>query len=166
MATRDDDREQKEKLWDLIKDIEFAMLTTIDQDGSLHSRPMATAQAEFDGDLWFFTEASAHKTSEVGAHHEVNLSYADPQRQTYVSVSGTASPVRDKAKAQELWSNFMRAWFPNGPDDPNLALLRVRVDHAEYWDGPSSRMVVAYRLAVAAATGRRPDLGEHEKLDG
>ena len=154
-----------EKLRELIKGIRIAMLTTVDQDGSLRSRPMATQQTEFDGDLWFFTPHSSAKVGEVGREHQVNVSYADPDDQRYVSVSGTASVVRDRAKAEELWNPFLKAWFPKGLDDPDLALFKVEVQKAEYWDAPSSTMVYLVGLAKAAVTGKRPDIGENEKLD-
>ena len=126
--------EQIEKLRALVKDIDFCMLTTADQDGTLRSRPMSTQQAEFDGDLWFFTAANTAKVEEVQRDHHVNVSYSDPEKNCYVSVSGTAQVMRDQAKINELWSPVLRAWFPKGPDDPNLALLKVTVNQAEYWD--------------------------------
>src|SRR5690349_5444959 len=160
------DRNDIEKIRDLIKGIRFAMLTTVDTDGSLRSRPMATQEAEFDGELWFFTGASSPKVDEVERDHRVNVSYAAPDDNTYVSVSGTARMVRDKAKAKELWNPALKAWFPEGLDDPDLALLRVRVEKAEYWDSPSSKMVQLYGLAKAMLTGKRADdIGENEKID-
>ncbi|HSN88084.1 MAG TPA: pyridoxamine 5'-phosphate oxidase family protein [Thermoanaerobaculia bacterium] len=154
-----------EKLRELIKGIRIAMLTTVDQDGSLRSRPMATQQTELDGDLWFFTSHSSAKVGEVGREHQVNVSYSDPDDQRYVSVSGTASVLRDRAKAEELWNPALKAWFPKGLDDPDLALLKVEVQKAEYWDAPSSTMVYLAGLAKAAVTGKRPDVGENEKLE-
>lgn len=127
-------------LRDLIKGIKFAMLTTVDEDGTLRSRPMATQQSEYTGDLWFFTQAGAHKVHEVERQHQVNVSYADPDGQRYVSVSGTAELVRDRQKAAELWSPLYKAWFPQGLEDRELALLCVGVEKAEYWASPSSRV--------------------------
>src|SRR5438128_1705005 len=129
------------KLAQLIKGIKVAMLTTRCEDGSLHSRPMVTQQTGFDGTLWFFTQARAPKVGEIQRSEQVNLSYASPEEQRYVSVSGTAGLVRDPHKVRELWSPLLKAWFPKGPDDPDLALLRVEVERAEYWDAPSSTMV-------------------------
>jgi len=155
-----------EKLAGLIKDVKIAMLTTVDHDGSLRSRPMATQKAKFDGTLWFFTHASSPKIDEVEQTHEVNLSYASPDDNTYVSVSGTAQLVRDAAKSKELWNPILKAWFPRGLEDPDLALLHVNVDKAEYWDSPSSTMVHIAGFVKAIATGKayKPSPGEHEKL--
>jgi len=160
------DRNQAiEELREKIHGIRIAMLTTLDEQGSLHSRPMATQSSEIDGDLWFFTAADSPKAHEVQRDQRVNLSYADPDSQRYVSVSGTARLVRDRAKAEELWNPVLKAWFPKGIDDPDLALLRVEVEKAEYWDAPSSRMVRLAGFVKAILTGKQYDQGENEKLD-
>jgi len=153
-------------LGELIKDIKFAMLTTVEDDGSLRSRPMGTQQAEFDGDLWFFTGAGSAKAGEIQRDRQVNVSYADTDHQRYVSVSGSAQLVRDRAKIEELWNPIFKAWFPNGLDDPDLALLKVTVERAEYWDSPSSKVVQLYGFVKAVATGKRPsdEIGDNEKL--
>lgn len=152
------------KLGELIKDIRFAMLTTAETDGTLRSRPMATQKQEFDGDLWFFTGASSAKVAEVQRDQHVNVSYAAPEDNRYVSVSGTAQLVRDQAKIKELWTPALKAWFPDGPEDPETALLHVAVHEAEYWDSPSSTMVQIVGFLKAVATGQRMDGGENEKL--
>jgi general stress protein 26 len=154
-----------EKLREMIKGINFAMMTTARSDGTLHSRPMATQQIEFDGDLWFFTGKASTKVHEIKADQHVNLSYADPDKNRYVSIAGRASMVRDRAKAKELWNPFYRTWFPKGLDDPNLALMRVTVDDAEVWDSPSSMMVHLYGVVKATLTGKRPKIGDHRKMN-
>lgn len=148
------------KLWDLIKTVEIAMLVT--EDGEhLRSRPMAMSQKSFDGTLWFFTSASSHKVTEVAEDHRVNLSFAHPGKQDYVSVSGRASLVQDRTTIDEHWSEATRVWFPKGKDDPNLAMLKVTVQQAEYWDAPSSAMLHAYGYVKAVATGKAPEPGGH-----
>jgi general stress protein 26 len=152
------------KLNELIKDIRIAMLTTIREDGMPHSRPMATQQMESDGDLWFFTAWSTHKAREIEVLPLVNVAYADPDGNTYVSVSGRAHLLRDPAKAKELWNPSYRAWFPNGLEDPDLALLKVTVEHVEYWDAPSGTMVQLAGLVKSVVTGKghKVDHGELE----
>ncbi|MBC8078237.1 MAG: pyridoxamine 5'-phosphate oxidase family protein [Chloroflexales bacterium] len=158
--------EAVEKLRQLIKGIDIAMLTTTDEsDGTLRSRPMGTQQVEFDGDLWFFTRASAPKVDEVEREQQVNVSYADPSHNRYVSVSGTAQLVRDHKKNEELWNPVLKAWFPKGLDDPDLALLRISVNKAEYWDSPSSTIVALAGFVKAIATGKPIKGGENEKLE-
>ena len=155
------------KLHDMVKDIRFAMLTTVEEDGTLRSRPMATQEFEFDGDLWFFTSADATKVNEVQHEHHVNVSYAEPKDQKYVSVSGTAQLIRDKAKIEELWNPLFKAWFPDGLEDPQLALLKVSVDKAEYWDSPSSKVVRLFGFAKALVTGKQiGNPGDNAKIEG
>jgi general stress protein 26 len=166
MTTVTERGEAVAKLRELIKDIDFAMLTTVDEsDGTLRSRPMATQRAEFDGDLWFFTRASAPKVDEVEREQQVNVSYADPSHQRYVSISGRAQLVRDRKKNKELWNPVFKAWFPEGLDDPDLALLHVAVEKAEYWDSPSGKLVALAGFVKAIATGQPIKGGENEKLE-
>jgi general stress protein 26 len=155
-----------QKLGELIKGIRIAMLTTVDDEGCLHSRPMANQDDGFDGTLWFFTDANSAKVHELARDRHVNLSYSDPGENRYVSVSGTASVSRDRAKMKELWSPLHKAWFPDGLEDPNIALLRVEVDKAEYWDSPSSAVVRLYGFAKALATGKPygEEGADHEKI--
>lgn len=157
--------EQIEKLRDLIADLKVAMLTTVDEDGSLRSRPLQTLEMDATHALWFFTSATSPKVAEAaGGGWQVNLSYAHPEKQDYVSISGTATIVRDRAKMQSLWTEWAKPWFPKGLDDPDLALLCVRPDKAEYWDGPGSSIGQLYGLTKAIATGDTEALGENAKL--
>ena len=165
MAETDELGGRIKKLAEMIKDIDFAMLTTVAEDGSLHSRPMSTQRAEFDGDLWFFTRASASKVGEIEREHHVNVAYAKPEDQRYVSVSGRAAVVRDRAKIEELWSPELKAWFPEGPDDPDIALRRVAVERADYWDSASSAVAHAVSFIKAVAAGRPAGPGENEKIE-
>lgn len=160
-----DHEEQIKKINGLIKDIRIAMLTTEEEDGSLRSRPMATQEEEFDGTLWFFTYADSGKVFEVQHDKHVNVSYANPNANSYVSISGTARLIRDQQKARELWEPALKAWFPEGTDDPNLALLKVDVDKAEYWDSPSNKIVIALGLIKAVATGKPANnIGENKEV--
>ncbi|MDQ3396241.1 MAG: pyridoxamine 5'-phosphate oxidase family protein [Deinococcota bacterium] len=157
--------EAVKKLNEEIKGVRIAMLTTQAPNGDLHSRPMATQSQDFDGSLWFFTEYDSGKTAELEANPNVNLAYADPSDNRYVSVTGTARVVREEAKMRELWQEPLRAWFPKGLDDPQLALLQVEVSGAEYWDSPSRMMVVLGGYLKAVTTGKRAEGGENEKLE-
>ena len=158
--------ESVKKLAEIIKGVKFAMLTTADKDGTLHSRPMATqnTDAEFDGTLWFFTKASAPKVDEIDHEHHVNVSYAETGHQRYASVSGMARLVRDAAKNNEFWTPAMKAWFPKGPDDPETALLHVDVAKAEYWESAPNPIVVAIGYVKATLTGKPYRAGDNEKI--
>ena len=126
---------------------------------------MGTQEVEFDGDLWFFTRGDSEKVSDVERDSHVNVSYASPNNQCYISISGTAHLTRDEQKKKELWNPIYKAWFPDGLDDPELALLKISVEQAEYWESPSSVVVRLVGFAKAVVTGNSESLGKNEKID-
>ncbi|MBC8137025.1 MAG: pyridoxamine 5'-phosphate oxidase family protein [Fibrella sp.] len=160
------DPEAQKKLREMAKNIDIAMLTTVDTDGTLRSRPMSTnGEVEFDGDLWFFTYGSSHKVDEIERQPKVNVAFSDTRTQTYISISGTAELVRDEAKIKELWKPELKAWFPKGTDEPDIALLKVSGVKAEYWDSPSGIVATAVGLVKSLTTGKAPsEMGDHEKI--
>jgi general stress protein 26 len=166
MDNNQNSQENLNKLIDMIKDVDIAMMTTVDDDGSLRSRPMRTQKVNDDGILWFFTGYESGKSHEIkdnDAH--VNLSYSDTDDQLYVSVSGKATLTKDKQKIDELWNPTLKAWFPEGKDDPNVALIKVIIDKAEYWDAPNSTLVHLYGMAKAAITGESAKPGDNAKIN-
>lgn len=141
-----------EKLDELIQAIEVAMLTTIDEQSGLRSRPMQTRLRHFDGRLWFFTATDSPKVAEVLRNENVNLSYADPQNDHYVSITGRAQINRDRERIEALWSPDDVQWFPEGLNDPRLALLEIDVERAECWDAASKQMVALVEKVQALAS--------------
>lgn len=159
-------QEAVSKIAGLIKGIRIAMFTSVNETGQLHARPMAVQDVEFDGTLWFFTWRDTEKVDEFQHNPNVNVAFSDPNKQTYVSVAGKASVTEDRAKMQELWNPALKAWFPDGLEDPNIALIRVDVEGAEYWDSPSSKMVHLYGMVKATLTGKpATDVGENKKVE-
>jgi general stress protein 26 len=148
---------------DKIKKIKTAMLVTSDEDGTLRSRPMQTLQVS-GTDLLFITGYQSGKTHEIRNDSHVNVSFADESKNVYVSISGKAHVSKDPAKIDELWNEAFKAWFPEGKDDPNVAVLRVAVNSAEYWDTPSSPVVHAIGYVKAVLTGESYQPGDHEKI--
>jgi general stress protein 26 len=158
----------RDKLWELIKDIKFGMLTTRHADGHLHSRPMTTQNAHLDDDraLWLFMSRQSDSAADLQASPAVCMSYADTDDDSYVCVSGSAVASEDAAKKQALWSPMAKAWFPGGVDDPDLLLVRLDIEHADYWDVKESKIVQLWRMAAAAVTGKPPvDLGERGHVE-
>ncbi|MGA1836028.1 pyridoxamine 5'-phosphate oxidase family protein [Herbiconiux sp. 11R-BC] len=154
--THDDDIQTIAKL---ISAAKVALVTSQTASGELHSRPLAVQEKEFDGVLWFFTPDPSEKTAEIAAHPKVNAAFESGKG--YLSISGTASVVHDRATIDELWSAGVEAWFPEGKDDPSVALLRVDAESAEFWSTGQPRLVTALKIAAAAATGHQPDVGEN-----
>jgi general stress protein 26 len=153
------DQAAEQKVFDLVKDIQVAQMVTVDK-GKLRSRPMVARVDQAADELWFFTSVESGKIRELEANNEVLLTYSDPSRQNYVSIEGEGEVVRGPQKVKELWSEPMRVWFPKGPTDPDIALVKVKMREATYWDAPSSAFVYAYGYAKAMATGERPHPGD------
>ena len=161
------DKTAHDTLWDLIKDIRFGMLAHRTSGGMLHAHPLTTQNKALDeqSELYFFIPKQGELYERLQTDGNVNVAYADPGADSYVSLSGQARFSEDQAKKEALWSPMAKAWFPDGPTDPNLALLVIKLQHAEYWDVEESKMVQLFKMAKAAITGEPPrQLGEHKEL--
>ena len=155
-----------QQLGKLLEGIDIAMLTTVGRDGYLVSRPLSTQKSTFDGrHVWFFTEADSPKVAEIKRHPKVNLAYASKDKNTYVSLAGTARINRDPSLRAEFWNDAMKAFFPKGCNDPNLVLLEVEPRTVEYWDGPGTFIGKAISFIVARVTRREEVMGENRLLD-
>ena len=163
---------KKDELYQLIREIEIAMFTTRRADGRLVSRPMATQARSEGADLWFATDITTDKMDELGNDPQVNVSYYNTKSREYVSVSGTARVVRDRAKIAELYRPDWKAWFPGDdqqsgtPDDPRIGLIGVDVESATFLKIDKPKPVVLFEVARGIVTGKTPDLGETRHLSG
>ncbi|BAM86270.1 conserved hypothetical protein [Bradyrhizobium oligotrophicum S58] len=156
-----DDTRDQDRVWDLMKKIGFAMLVTRDGD-RLRARPMSAYLARDENMVYFLTDARHHKDEEIARSPQVNLSFADASSQKYVSITGTAAISNDRGKIRELFTTTAKAWWDSA-EDPNIRLLRITPDDAEFWDSPGT--VVSYvKMAAAAVTGTRPDVGDNRKV--
>jgi general stress protein 26 len=157
---------QSRRLAELMEGIDIAMCTTLGPNGYPVSRPLSTQAAAFDGErVWFFVAADSPKVEEIRAHPKVNLGYVSHAKNTYVSLAGDARVYRDQALIDEMWSDALKAYFPRGRTDPNLALLEVMATSAEYWDGPASTLGKLVRFVIARVTKREEVLGENRIVD-
>jgi general stress protein 26 len=149
----------------LVERMKTGMLTTPAPDGALRSRPLHTLALDHDGRLWFFVSATSGKIDEMNREHgRVGISYADLGKQDYASISGRGQIVRDRERMKALWSPWVKVWFPGGLDDPDLALLCVSIEQAEYWDAPGSSVKRLYGMVKGRMTGNTDALGEHRKI--
>ena len=154
-------------LWTLIKDIKFGMLTHRHADGQLHSAPLTTQNKAADEGqaLYFFISRKSEMATCVAKDGNVNVAYAHPGDDSYVSVAGHAMIVEDQTKKDYLFTSFAKAWFAGGATDPDLALLQVNIGHVEYWDVKESKMMQLAKMAKAAITGEPvKKMGEHKEF--
>jgi general stress protein 26 len=150
-----------DRAWELMKKIGFAMLVTRDGE-KLRARPMSAYLERDENAIYFLSDARRHKDEEIARNPSVNLSFADAGSQKYVSVTGTAVVSNDRARIKELFSTPAKAWW-NSADDPNIRILKFTPDDAEFWDSPGT--TISYvKMAAAAITGTRPDIGDNRKV--
>jgi general stress protein 26 len=161
MAKNDTDKKDTDKIWELMESISFCMLSNWDGE-KLHSRPMGAFVRRDEGAIYFFTDERAHKDDEIRRFSRVCLAFADTKGQKYVSVSGTAEISRDREKIEELWAIPAKVWWKS-PDNPNIRLIKVIPEEAEYWDAPGN-LISGIKVALALVKGTYPDAGEHHKV--
>ena len=157
--TNDNTRDQ-DRAWELMKKIGFAMLVTHDGD-KLRARPMSAYLERENNAIYFLTDARHHKDEEIARNPGVNLSFADSGGQKYVSITGSASVSNDRAKIKHLFTTTAKAWWDSA-EDPNIRVLKINPDDAEFWDSPGT-LISYVKMAAAAVTGTRPDIGENRK---
>lgn len=162
-----------QKLYDLISDIEIAMMTTRRRDGHLEARPMATQARAEGADLWFVTMHGTAKLADLAQDPHVNLAYYKSSSREWISVSGLATITNDRAKIHELYRPDWKMWFPDSDDprsgtadDPRMVLIGVDVHAAVFLEMNKSTPVVLYELAKGWLTGSQPDLGEVHRISG
>ncbi|GGM51503.1 pyridoxamine 5'-phosphate oxidase family protein [Microbacterium saperdae] len=151
-----------QRVAELIKDFRFAMFTTRNAQDRLVAHPLTVQEAEFDGDLWFLVSRSASFLEDLRRDDHAGVSLSS--NGSWVSLSGTAELVEDPAKVRELWSPTVEAWFTEGPDDPDVGLLKFSAESAEYWDSPGGKLASLFSFVKAKVTGEPYD-AENEKVE-
>lgn len=152
--------EGQAKIAELVRGIRIAMMTTVAKDGSMSSRPMAVQEKPFNGTLWFLTRQGSEKVEEVEKDRHVTLTFAEPKDSKYITLKGIASVSQDRSKIHDLWNPLYKAWFPKGKDDPEIAVLRVEVNEADYWEASGNRLVMLMKYVAASVTRGKVPVGE------
>lgn len=149
--------ENMKRFKELVEDIQFGMLTTKNSlDGTLSSRPMTLQEVDENNYLWFFADKNSHLANDIRLNIDVNVAFAHPSDSSYVSVAGNGYVIQDHQKVDELFTPVTKAWFPDGPNDPNIALIQVRPVTVDFWDSPTSKAVQLYAFAKSIVTGESP----------
>jgi general stress protein 26 len=156
--------DEREKFWDMIEDHHACMLVTHGPAGTLHARPMHAIPDREKREILFYTEMAGGKAHEIANSDEVCITFVSDRKNDYIAVQGKAELTRDRALIEKHWNSMVKAWFPGGKDDPNVAMIRVHVRGGEYWDSSSSDIANMLRMMAAAGTGKRPDMGENRKV--
>jgi general stress protein 26 len=157
------DQLELEKVVQIMRGDRFCMLTSVGDQGRLQSHPMTPQEVTEDGNVWFFIDTTSEHADHIRAEKRVNLAFADGS--TWLSVAGHGDVRQDRDKVEQLWNPMVEAWFPEGKDSPNVGLLFVESDTAEYWDTPGGKVASALAFVKAKVTGDKPDVGESEDVD-
>ncbi|MEH6790069.1 pyridoxamine 5'-phosphate oxidase family protein [Parasphingorhabdus sp.] len=156
--------DDREELYELIEDIGTAMLVT-ETDDELRSRPMTGKLYRDSGEIWFLTESHSEKVEEIAEDRTSNLTYACPEKEAYISITGTSLVNRDADKIDDLWGPWAKAWLQCEKDDPKVAAIRFKPEMAEFWSSPTSSLVQAWQLAKANVTNEKPDMGTNKSVN-
>ncbi|MEO6733134.1 MAG: pyridoxamine 5'-phosphate oxidase family protein [Ferruginibacter sp.] len=157
-------KEAVEKLQALVKDIGTCMFFTNTQTGIHNTRPMAVIEVDVNGNLWFFTNRQSAKIGDIEKDNNVHLVFANPSKDSYLDIRGRASIEQDGKSIEDKWNPIVKAWFPEGKNDPGLCLLKVKTDEAHYWDTDTTKMVEMLKIAASVVTGKQLQEGVHGDL--
>jgi general stress protein 26 len=152
-----------DRVWEIIEQLGVCMVTTIIAGVGLRARPLEARPDRDTGTIWFVTDARSDKEHEIEVERNVEITFVDVKTNVHLSITATATPRRDYAKAAEIWKAVDNMWW-DGPDDPNVCILQVTPLTAELWDGPANNAVMAFEFVKARLTGQRPNLGETRKV--
>ncbi len=156
------DHDKQDKAWELAESIKFCMFITWDGERQ-RARPMASQPAKEEHAIYFLTDEESAKSHQIDRFPIITLAYADKSHNEFVSITGRAEVSDDREKIRELFSPFAKAWW-DSPDDPQIRVIKVTPEDAEYWDSPSGPMA-NMKMLSAIVTGGRPDMGDNEKVD-
>ncbi|MEO5892628.1 MAG: pyridoxamine 5'-phosphate oxidase family protein [Ferruginibacter sp.] len=152
------------KLQSLVNDIGTCMFFTNTQNGIHNTRPMAIIEVDMNGNLWFFTNQQSAKVKDIEKDSNVHLVFASPSKDSYVDLRGRASIEQDRKSIEDKWNPIVKAWFPEGKDDPDLCMIKVKTDEAHYWDTNTTKMVEMLKIVTSIVTGKQLAEGVHGDL--
>lgn len=147
----------------MVNDCRVAMFGSY-KESDLEFRPMSHADVDNAGNIWFYTTQDATKVEEIAKNNNVLLTYSHDGNNTYMSITGTASISNDRDKMKELMNPFVKAWFPDGVDDPTMRLIVVDPEEVNYWVNNNNKVISYIKMLSAAVLGTKPNVGEHGKI--
>lgn len=162
---KDSERDNLRSLAEAIEEIKVCMVTTSDQGGNMCSRPMYVQELDEEGSLWFFTLNDSHLMEDVRRVPTVNVTFSDPEKNTYISATAVAYEAFERSKMEDLWSSSLESWFPQGLDTDKLTLLKLDMQEAEMWDSPRSSAFKVQGLMKLMIGEEHKPREHYEKID-
>lgn len=157
--------EAVKKLKEMVSDIRTCMLITSGKSGTRGARPMAVVDTDHLGNIWFFTSLQSNKVKDIELDHFVQLVFANPGSDSYLDIRGRANVITDQQSIKDKWTPLVKAWFPNGAEDPDLCLLQIKTDEIHYWDSNTSKMINMLKAAISVVAGKTLVEGVHGELN-
>lgn len=148
-----------EKMKKIAETVDFCMFCTETDSIPFSARPMSTQEVDGQGNFWFMSRKTSNKNQEIATDSKVQLLYANPSKSEFLSVSGTATAFYDYEKVEELWSPFVKTWFEEGKDDPELTLIKVTPEEGHYWDTKDGKAITMLKIVVGSVIGKDLDAG-------
>ncbi|RDJ22324.1 hypothetical protein DWF00_24240 [Bosea caraganae] len=158
------DNEFQQRIWGVLNDHPVVMMTTI-VGGKARTRPMSGHIDRENHRLLFVTHSHAGPIEEIDPPGLVSIAISDEDHNFYAAIECEATRIDDTDLLRQIWNPITGAWFPGGPNDPDVTLLSLHPVSAEIWNGPSSGVMIAFKLATAKILGRTPDLGVNTTID-
>jgi len=150
-----------DRVWELAKHIGICMFVTWDGERQ-RARPLAATVEKQKHAIWFLTDVEGHTDEQAARFPAVTLAFADNGGNKYVTITGKAEVLNDRALIKKLWTPYAKAWWKNS-DDPGIRVIKVTPQDAELWDSPGGIFSKVAMLA-AAVTGRSPRFGDNAKV--
>ena len=152
------------KLEALVQEVGTCMFISSGKTARQNTRPMAVVDIDSQGNLWFFTNKFSNKVNDIAENSQVQLVFAHPARSVFIDIHGRASVETSPQYIAEKWTPLVKAWFPEGKDDPAICLIKVKADEAHYWSVEGSKVGAMAKIAISAVTGKKLKEGVHGEL--
>ncbi len=154
------------KLRELVDKIDIGMLCTYPgDDGYVHSVPMSRQEIDEQGNIWYLFSANSETYKNLQRDKKISILFAHVGDYNFLSINGIAAISRDEARIDKYWNKFVEAWFEKGKDDPNIRVLKVNVEDAQYWDNKTNKLFTLIKVAASAISGSKLDIGRSGDLD-
>lgn len=158
--------EAVEKLKDLVNSIDVAMMITFPKNADYpYMTPMSRQQIDDSGTIWYLISSESETAKNIQANNKISLAFGDPGSYTFLSIDGTAELSHDKARIDKYWNKFIEVYFEKGKEDPSIRILKVAPADAHYWDTKTNKFMTLIKVASAAISGQKIDVGREGELN-
>ncbi len=153
--------EQIARIKEVIQESQTCMMVTLSDKNIMSARPMAKASFEQNA-IWFFTDLSSDKVSELRKEQDVLLTISKPEENTFLTIKAISELDYSLAKKEKFFNPFVRAWFPDGPESESLVLVKCSIKEVEIWDSTSHKIPQLLKIGKALISGEKYETSDDE----